>query len=310
MLWRGLLWRLAPIFPPSSKGVLMLRQPLLARAAVLFALVSPLAVADTLVFTAIPDEDETRLQQRFQSVADYLADELDVEVRFIPVTSYAASVTAFRNNQVQLAWFGGFTGVQARELVPGSQAIAQGIEDPEYKSYFIANQATGIEPVESDTAPEALEGLTFTFGSQSSTSGRLMPEYFLTRDLGASPNELFERVGYSGNHSRTVSLVQSGAYQAGVLSYTAWENEVDQGNVDPERVQVVWESPTYPDYHWTVRGDVDERFGEGFTERLTQALIDMDDPELLASFPRSGFIPASNEDFQPIHDVAVSLDLL
>ncbi|WP_447527673.1 putative selenate ABC transporter substrate-binding protein [Vreelandella sp. TE19] len=288
----------------------MSRQPLLARAAVLLALASPLAAADTLVFTAIPDEDETRLQQRFQSVADYLSEALDVDVRFIPVTSYAASVTAFRNNQVQLAWFGGFTGVQARERVPGSQAIAQGVEDPEYKSYFIANASTGIEPVESDTAPEALEGLTFTFGSQSSTSGRLMPEYFLTRDLGESPDELFSRVGYSGNHSRTVSLVQSGAYQAGVLSYTAWENEVEQGNVDPEQVQIVWESPTYPDYHWTVRGDVDERFGEGFTERLQQALLDMDDPELLASFPRSGFIPASNEDFQPIHDVAVSLDLL
>ncbi|MCB8888240.1 putative selenate ABC transporter substrate-binding protein [Vreelandella malpeensis] len=288
----------------------MSRQPFLARAAVLFALVSPLVAADTLVFTAIPDEDETRLQQRFQSVADYLSDELDVDVRFIPVTSYAASVTAFRNNQVQLAWFGGFTGVQARELVPGSQAIAQGIEDPEYKSYFIANASTGIEPVESDTAPEALKGLTFTFGSQSSTSGRLLPEYFLTRDLGASPDELFTRVGFSGNHSRTVSLVQSGAYQAGVLSYTAWENEVEQGNVDPERVQVIWESPSYPDYHWTVRGDVDERFGEGFTERLQQALLEMDDPELLASFPRSGFIPASNEDFEPVRDVAISLDLL
>ncbi|QJQ95965.1 MULTISPECIES: putative selenate ABC transporter substrate-binding protein [Halomonadaceae] len=288
----------------------MLRRLFLASTAGLTLLASSLAVADTLVFTAIPDEDETRLQERFQKVADYLADELYVDVRFIPVTSYAASVTAFRNNQVQLAWFGGFTGVQARELVPGSLAIAQGVEDPEYKSYFIANRETGIEPHEGDTAPEALRGLTFTFGSQSSTSGRLLPEYFLREHLGEAPQELFARVGFSGNHSRTVSLVQSGAYQAGVLSYTAWENEVEAGNVDPERVQLIWESPSYPDYHWTVRGDVDERFGEGFTERLQQALLDMDDPELLASFPRSGFIPASNDDFSMILDVARELDLL
>ncbi|MBZ0329605.1 putative selenate ABC transporter substrate-binding protein [Halomonas sp. ANAO-440] len=277
----------------------------------LVTLITPsLAAAQTLVFTAIPDEDETRLQQRFQAVADYLAETLEVEVRFIPVTSYAASVTAFRNNQVQLAWFGGFTGVQARQLVPGSRAIAQGVEDPEYKSYFIANQRTGLEPHSGETAPEGLRDLTFSFGSQSSTSGRLMPEYFLREHLGASPDELFTRVGFSDNHSRTISVVQSGAYQAGVVSYKAWENELEAGNIDLDRVQVIWETPPYPDYQWTVRGDVDERFGEGFTERLQQALLDMDDPDLLASFPRAGFIPAVNEDYQEILEVAQSLGLL
>lgn len=273
-------------------------------------LASPLAAAETLVFTAIPDEDETRLQERFQAVADYLAEELDVDVRFIPVTSYAASVTAFRNNQVQLAWFGGFTGVQARQRVPGSRAIAQGVEDPDYKSYFIANEATGLEYHDGDSAPEGLRGLTFSFGSQSSTSGRLMPEYFLREDLGASPEELFERVGFSGNHSRTIAVVESGAYQAGVVSYKAWENEVESGSVDLDSVQVIWETPPYPDYQWTVRGDVDEGFGEGFTERLQKALLDMDDPDLLASFPRSGFIPAENEDYRQIEEVAKSLGLL
>nr|WP_251308577.1 putative selenate ABC transporter substrate-binding protein [Halomonas sp. NCCP-2165] len=271
---------------------------------------APLAAAAPLVFTAIPDEDETRLQERFGAVADYLAEELEVEVRFIPVTSYAASVTAFRNNQVQLAWFGGFTGVQARQLVPGARAIAQGVEDPQYKSYVIANRDTGLEPMEQATAPEALRGLTFSFGSQSSTSGRLMPEYFLREHLGEAPEALFERVGFSGNHSRTISLVQSGAYQAGVVSYKAWENEVDSGSVDPERVQVIWQTPPYPDYQWTVRGDLDERFGAGFTERLQQALIAMQAPELLASFPRSGFIPADNDDYAMIERVATELGLL
>ncbi|MDC8802946.1 putative selenate ABC transporter substrate-binding protein [Halomonas pacifica] len=271
---------------------------------------APLAAAEPLVFTAIPDEDETRLQERFGAVADYLAEELEVDVRFIPVTSYAASVTAFRNNQVQLAWFGGFTGVQARQLVPGARAIAQGVEDPQYKSYVIANRDTGLEPMEQATAPEALRGLTFSFGSQSSTSGRLMPEYFLREHLGEAPEALFERVGFSGNHSRTISLVQSGAYQAGVVSYKAWENEVESGSVDPERVQVIWQTPPYPDYQWTVRGDLDERFGAGFTERLQQALIAMEAPELLASFPRSGFIPADNDDYAMIERVATELGLL
>ncbi|EPC02103.1 hypothetical protein L861_04930 [Litchfieldella anticariensis FP35 = DSM 16096] len=267
-----------------------------------------LASAETFVFTAIPDEDETRLQQRFQKVADYLAEELEVDVRFVPVKSYAAAVTAFRNNQVQLAWFGGLSGVQAREHVPGSRALAQGVEDAEFVTYFIAHESTGLQ--EGEGLSDAMRDMTFTFGSKGSTSGRLMPEYYLREHFGEAPEETFSRVGFSGNHSRTASLVASGAYQLGALNYTVWENEVAAGNIDTDRVNVVWETPQYPDYQWTIRGDVDERFGDGFADRVQQALLDMDDPELLDSFPRSGFIPASNDDYAVIREVGQELGLL
>ncbi len=267
------------------------------------------AQARPFVFTAIPDEDETRLQERFERVADYLSEALDVEVRFIPVKSYAASVTAFRNNQVQLAWFGGLSGVRARLLVPDSIALAQGAEDPFFKTYIIAHRSAGLEFSE-DEPPAGLRDLTFTFGSRGSTSGRLMPEYFLREHFGDGPDSLFRRVGYSGNHTRTIALVESGAYQAGAVNYTVWDKEVADGNVDTDAVQVVWETPPYPDYQWTIRGDVDAQFGEGFTDRVRQALLDMDDPELLASFPRSGFIPASNEDYDVILQFGRELDLI
>src|SRR5690554_6821486 len=134
------------------------------------------ASADTFVFTAIPDEDESRLQQRFNKVADYLSEKTGVPVKYIPVKSYAATVTAFRNNQVQLAWFGGLSGVQARRLVPGSEAIAQGVEDEAFVTYFIANTSTEIVPADSlADLEDNLRGKTFTFGSKGSTSGRLMP---------------------------------------------------------------------------------------------------------------------------------------
>lgn len=269
---------------------------------------APVAGAQTFVFTAIPDEDETRLQQRFQKVAEYLSKELDVDVRFIPVKSYAAAVTAFRNNQVQLAWFGGVSGVQARQLVPGSRAIAQGVEDTQFKSYFIAHNSTGLKP--GDELPEGLRGLTFTFGSKSSTSGRLMPEHHLRQRFGQKPDEIFSRVGFSGNHTRTIALVESGAYQVGALNYTVWESAVEAGKVDTDDVQVIWETPAYMDYQWTIRGDVDERFGTGFEDRVQQALLDMEDPALLQSFPRSGFIPASNADYNAILKLGRDLDLL
>lgn len=271
-------------------------------------LAAPIASADTFVFTAIPDEDETRLQQRFQNVADYLEEQLEVDVRFVPVKSYAAAVTAFRNNQVQLAWFGGLSGVQARARVPDSRALAQGVEDAEFMTYFIANQNTGLDAGEGLT--DKMRDMTFTFGSKGSTSGRLMPEYYLREAFGQPPEEVFSRVGFSGNHSRTISLVASGAYDLGAVNYTVWENEVEAGNIDTDQVEVVWKTPNYPDYQWTIRGDVDERFGAGFADRVQQALLNMDDPELLESFPRSGFIQASNDDYAIIESVGKELDLI
>lgn len=266
------------------------------------------ALAETFIFTAIPDQDETKLQERFGKVSRYLARELDVEVRFVPVKSYEAAVSAFRNNQVQLAWFGGLSGVQARELVPGSEALAQGVEDPQFKSYFIAHRSAGLEP--SDTLPEGIQGKTMTFGSKGSTSGRLMPEYYIRQRFDAAPTDVFSRVGFSDSHSRTLALVEAGTYQIGALNYQVWETAVEAGEVDTDAVQVVWETPTYPDYQWTIRGDVDERFGDGFKEKVRTALLEMDDPELLESFPREGFIPASNDDYEPIRKTGKAIGIL
>lgn len=264
---------------------------------------------ETFYFSAIPDQDETRLQERFSAVAEYLEGELGVNVEFIPVTSYSAAVTAFRNDEVQLAWFGGLSGVRAQQAVDGARALAQGEEDTRFQTYFIANTETGIEPSDGDP-PEALRDFTFTFGSRGSTSGRLMPEHFLREHFGEAPDEFFSRVGYSGNHTRTAALVESGSYDAGALNYKVWQTLVDEGEINTDRVQVVWETPEYLDYHWVIRGDVDARFGEGFTERVREALLNMDDPDLLQRFPRERFIPTSNEDYEMIRETARELDLL
>ena len=263
----------------------------------------------TFVFTAIPDQDESQLEKRFGVVALYLEEQLGVPVKYVPVKSYAAAVTAFRNNEVQMAWFGGLSGVQARRLVPGSQAIAQGLEDPDFKSYFIANTSTGLSP--SETLTDAfVEQTSFTFGSKGSTSGRLMPEFYLREAFNESPDQLFEKVGFSGDHSATIALVQSGAYATGAVNYKVWERELEEGKIDTDKVQVIWTTPGYPDYHWTVRGDLNDKFGDGFTQRVTEALLAIDDPVLLNAFPRERFIPASNDDFAPIEETAEAIGLL
>ncbi|ARN76195.1 putative selenate ABC transporter substrate-binding protein [Oceanicoccus sagamiensis] len=264
--------------------------------------------AEPFVFTAIPDADETRLNARFSKVADYLEQQLGVEVNYIPVKSYAAAVSAFRNDQVQLAWFGGLTGVQARRLTPGSEAIAQGAEDPKFRSYFIAHHSTGLN--NGEQLSEKIKGMSFSFGSKSSTSGRLMPEFYLQQQFQQTPEQLFSRVGFSGNHSRTIALVQSGSYQLGALNYQVWLKELAEGKIDLDKVSIIWTTPDYTDYQWTVRGDVDQRWGAGFKEKITKALLDMKDPALLNAFPRKAFIPASNADYQAIEDTARDIGLL
>lgn len=267
----------------------------------------------TFVFTAIPDADESRLQQRFNKVAVYLSKKLDVNVKYIPVKSYAAAVTAFRNDQVQLAWFGGLSGVRARTLVPGSEAIAQGFEDQSFKSYIIAHHSTGLKPnADLSDAFKAFntQDMTFTFGSKGSTSGRLMPEFYLREEFKAAPNDVFSRVGFSGDHSRTISQVQSGAYQVGAVNFKVWEKELAEGKVDTQKVSVIWTTPTYPDYQWTIRNDVDQRFGSEFKNLVRKTLLEMNDPDLLASFPRQSFIPASNADYAPIENTARAIGLI
>ncbi len=280
------------------------------------SLVSP-TWADSFTFTAIPDQNASRLQQRFGQVAAYLQEQLGVEVTYIPVKSYAAAVTAFRNNQVQLGWFGALSGVQARQRVPGSRAIAQGYEDQFFKTYFIAHRSSGLldgmgdgNDKKNKQFPLAIANHTFTFGAKGSTSGRLMPEYYIRQHLGKAPSESFRRVGFSGDHNRTIALVGSGAYEVGAVNYKVWEKALAAKKVDPQQVQVIWQTPPYPDYQWSIRGDVDQRWGEGFSDKVKAALLAINQPELLAAFPRSAFISAANSDYEPTRKTAVAIGLI
>ncbi len=137
-----------------------------------------------------------------------------------------------------------------------------------------------------------------------------MPEFHIRRVFGKGPDEVFSRVGFSGNHSKTISLVQSGAFQVGATNFKVWKRELAAGNIDTSKVQVIWETPGYPDYNWSIRGDVNAKFGAGFADKVQNALLNMKDPDLLAAFPRKSFIKATNQDFQPVLDVGKKVGLI
>lgn len=262
---------------------------------------------EPFVIGAIPDQDPEKLQRRFGLLADYLAEELDVPVEYIPVTDYAASVTAFRVGDLDMVWFGGLTGVQARLQVDDAQAIVQREGDDQFHSIFIANTESNISPIEDIDGLSQLEGYSFTFGSESSTSGRLMPQYYLSQ-AGVELSEFKGEVGFSGSHDTTIELVEAGSYEAGVVNEQVWLSHVESSEVDLDKVQVIWRTPAFYDYHWVIRPDVVERYGEDFIERVTQAFTQLDNnnpehQEILDLFSAEKFIVTENGNYIEIETI-------
>ena len=230
----------------------------------------------TLMFTAIPDHDTTELKAKYDPVAAYLSKELGVPVEYVPSSDYGASVDMFKNGDVHFAWFGGLTGVQARAAVEGARAIVQGDADPNYKSYFIAHKDTGLE--RGGEFPMKIAEMTFTFGSPKSTSGRLMPEFFIKENTGKTPEEFFKTApAFSGAHDKTCEQVAAGEIQVGAVNYKTYDGMVADGKIDPEVCRIIWVTPGYADYNLTAHPEIETLFGEGTIDKLQAALVGMKD---------------------------------
>lgn len=276
---------------------------------------SPGGEGQALAISAIPDQDPAKLTAREQALAAYLAEELDVRVEYVPVTDYAASVSLFRAGDLDMVFYGGLTGVQARLQTPGAALLAQRDIDAEFRSVFIAGADAGIEPVADTSGLTAFEGKRFTFGSESSTSGRLMPEYFLRQAGVDSASDFAGQPGFSGSHDQTIDLVQAGSYDGGALNLQVWNARKQAGSVNLDRVREVHISPTYHDYHWIAGPDLDARFGAEFTERLRLALLALDgssaqETELLEMYGAEAIIPTEASNYDQIEQIARDLGLV
>ena len=261
---------------------------------------------------AIPDQNPEKLNRLYSSLSAELSDQLKVPVEYVPVSNYPAAVTAFRTGSLDLVWFGGLTGVQARLQTPGAKVLVQRDIDAKFTSVFIANGASGLRPFSTGDQLTNLKGRRLSFGSESSTSGRLMPQYFMSQN-GVGTDELAGGApGFSGSHDATIAVVQSGAYEVGALNEQVWKSNVEDGRADPNKVSVIWRTPPYVDYHWVARPDLDERFGNGFTNKVQTALlaITADTPRgetILELFGAAEFIPAQNSDYDKIEAVGRQL---
>jgi phosphonate transport system substrate-binding protein len=261
---------------------------------------------DVLKVSAIPDENPTELMRIYAPFAEYLAKQLGMRVQFVPVVDYAATVEGLAAKKLDLVWYGGFTSVQAVKRTNGQATrLAMRKEDAEFKSVFISRKDGPIK------ALADLKGKTFAFGSVSSTSGHLMPRYFLLKN-GINPDRDFsQKPAFSGAHDATALWVESGKVDAGALNFLVWDKLVETKKIDTSKVGVFWTTPPYVDYVWTAHSELDP----GLRERLTQAFLrlryeNLEDRKLLDLHRTKGYIKAVDEDWKGIEDAAVSAGLL
>ena len=254
--------------------------------------------------SAIPDESPTELARKAAPLMQYLEARLGMKVEFTPVTDYAAAVEALVNKKIDLAWFGGFTFVQAHVRSGGKMLpLVQREEDEKFRSVFITSDAA-IKTLAD------LKGRDVSFGSQSSTSGHLMPRSFLLQ-AGIDPDKDFKRVAYSGAHDATVAAVAAGKVQAGALNISVWDKLVADKKVDTDKVRVFYTTPPYYDYNWTVHADMPA----ALREKLTQAFLALDrnTPEgkqILELQRATRFVPSKADNYKGIEAAAKSAGLL
>jgi phosphonate transport system substrate-binding protein len=255
--------------------------------------------------TAIPDESPTELARKFAPLGQYLEAKLGMKVEWTPVTDYAAAVETLVNKKVDLAWFGGFTFVQANERSAGHVIpLVQREEDEKFRSVFITDAASGISKLED------LKGKTLSFGSQSSTSGHLMPRSALLA-AKIDPDKDLKRVAFSGAHDATIAAVASGKVDAGALNISVWEKFVADKKVDTSQVKVFYTTPPYYDYNWSVHADMPA----ALREKIKQAFLTLDaatpqGKEILALQRATRFIATSPDNYKGIRAAAENAGLL
>ena len=292
----------------SREGFAMTKRRLGSLLLLVLTMIAGIALAQQapkeLRISAIPDENPQELLRIYTPFADYLSKEIGIPVKFTPVVDYPATVEGLAANRLEMVWYGGLTSVQAARMAKGAKRIVMRKEDTEFKSQFITRKDTGVHELKD------LKGKTFSFGNVASTSGHLMPRYYLMK-AGVNPEKDFSKFSFSGAHDATVAWVEAGRVDAGALNFLVWDKLVSNKKVDTDKVVVFYTTPTYVDYVWMVRAGLDN----AIVEKISKAFLKLDynkpeDKKLLDLHRTKGYIPAKDEQWASLEDAAITTGLI
>jgi len=274
----------------------------IALLALLLAACKPAAQQQTLRLSMIPTTDPSKATREMQPLVDYLARKTGAKVEITIPTNYAAVVEALVNDQVDIAHLGGFTYVQASRRA-GVKPLVQRERDREFHSKFVTQPGSPIHSLAD------LKGRSFAFGDVNSTSGHLMPEYFMRKN--GVDLEVIARAIYTGGHDATLLAVANGKVDAGALDEAVFQRLTTTGKVDPAKVRVFWTTPPFFDYVWVARKGVDPATARSVSDAFLA--LDANDPaqkQILDALAASKYVPAEDASYDALRLAAEQAGLL
>ena len=250
----------------------------------------------------IPNQNPESVEANYEPFGEYLSEQLGREVELTVPVSYGAVVEAMVNDELDLAYFGGLTYVQARnrgEVTPLVTESNPETGDTTYRSVIIVPAESEIEEV------SELEGRDFAFGSVSSTSGSLYPAIML-RNAGIDYRTDLGNFNYTNGHDATAQAVANGQVDAGGVEDRILYRLQDEGTIDRDSVRVIDESEPIQGYPWVVRNALTD----DLKMDIAQAFLDIDDPAILDLLRAEGYERIEAGDYDYVEDQATELDLL
>jgi len=220
---------------------------------------SDVSKSPVLRVSMIPSTDPGKILRDSQPLISYLEAETGAKVELTVPTNYAAVVEAIANDQVDIAYFGGFTYVQASQRA-GVMPLVQRERDRNFHSVFITQPGSGINSLMD------LKGRTFAFGDINSTSGHLMPEYFMRQNNVGM--EVIANAVYTGGHDATALAVVNRKVDAGAMDEAVFEKMTKDGKLDADKVRIFYTTPPFFDYVWASRKGLDSQTAEKFSAAL------------------------------------------
>ena len=280
----------------KSRGI----RTVLARALLLSALlalascqgdrqVSP----DTLIVSVLPDQSSAELVSRFTPLKDYLEETTGQPMTLVLADNYAGLLQSFVEQEVHLAFFGGLTFVRAEEAV-NAEPLVMRDADLAFRSCYV------VRADEPRSALADFKGSAFSFGSELSTSGHLMPRHFM-RDTHIVPEDFFGSVEHSLTHDETALKVANEAVEIGVMNCSIFEQMLDDGVLSEERIRILAKTPAYVDYVWAIQPDISDELKKALMDAfLALDIANAEHEAILRPLRAHVFLPAGRADFEDV----------
>ncbi|MGB3787188.1 MAG: phosphonate ABC transporter substrate-binding protein [Phormidesmis sp.] len=266
-------------------------------------------------FGIISTESQDNLKPKWEPLLAAMSEGIGRPVNGFFATDYAGVIEAMGANKIQMAWFGGKSYIEAAERSE-AEAFAQTVASDGSKGYYSYLITNKDNPIVKDIDLEKGDGdkyvvehtkdLTFAFNDPNSTSGYLVPSYYVFAKNGINPEQAFSELIYAGSHEATAQAVAND--QVDVATNNS-ESLVDLEKSDPaaaEKIQVIWTSPVIPSDPIAYRKDLPDCL----KDQIKDFFYTYNDPAVLGDLEWKGFDEASDADWNTVRELNIGTEIL